>query len=238
MKSFKHSLHYRPFEDVNLNRLVPEPPSQKRDVSEDSRPERSPDPETETALFRKEMETVVPIDRSRTVPVLPRRPDGRGQAGDAPDRDEDAAPLWNLVRRGEGFVVNQTPEYMEGALYRAPPDMTERLHRGDFSVQDYIDLHGLTVDEARTALDEFFVRSHARGVRTVLIVHGRGRSSPVQPVLKSMVREWLTTGPRRAWVIAFSSARLCDGGAGATYVLFRHRPLGRGKRRGAGRRSC
>jgi DNA-nicking Smr family endonuclease len=29
----------------------------------------------------------------------------------------------------------------------------------------------------------------------------------------------------RKWVIAFSSARSCDGGAGATYVLLRQRPL-------------
>jgi len=45
------------------------------------------------------------------------------------------------------------------------------------------------------------------------------------PVLKSKVYQWLTSSPWHKWVVAFTSARLCDGGAGATYVLFRTRPL-------------
>jgi DNA-nicking Smr family endonuclease len=115
---------------------------------------------------------------------------------------------------------------MEGSLYRqAPPDITERLHDGDFSVQDHIDLHGLTLEEGGKELEMFFSDATTRGLRMVLVIHGRGKSSPAKPVLKSLVREWLTTGPYRTWVIAFASARLCDGGAGATYVLLRHRPL-------------
>jgi DNA-nicking Smr family endonuclease len=63
------------------------------------------------------------------------------------------------------------------------------------------------------------------GKRSVLIVHGRGLSSPSKPVLKAKVYEWLTSGQWRKWVIAFSSARSYDGGTGATYVLLRQRPL-------------
>ena len=44
-------------------------------------------------------------------------------------------------------------------------------------------------------------------------------------VLKSKVYQWLTSSPWNKWVVAFTSARLCDGGAGATYVVFRPRPL-------------
>jgi DNA-nicking Smr family endonuclease len=58
----------------------------------------------------------------------------------------------------------------------------------------------------------------------ILIIHGRGLSSPAGPVLKTKVIQWLTTGPWRRWVMAFASARLCDGGAGATYVLLRRQP--------------
>jgi DNA-nicking Smr family endonuclease len=65
----------------------------------------------------------------------------------------------------------------------------------------------------------------------VLIVHGRGLSSPAKPVLKTKVIEWLTCGPWRKWVIAFTSARSFDGGAGATYVLLRQRPVTRSKRK-------
>jgi DNA-nicking Smr family endonuclease len=59
----------------------------------------------------------------------------------------------------------------------------------------------------------------------VLIVHGRGLSSPAKPILKTKVIKWLTSGPWRKWVMAFTSARWCDGGAGATYVLLRKRPV-------------
>jgi len=63
------------------------------------------------------------------------------------------------------------------------------------------------------------------GKRAVLIVHGRGLSSPGEPVLKNKVREWLTRTAWRKWVIAFTSAQSYDGGTGATYVLLRHRPI-------------
>jgi DNA-nicking Smr family endonuclease len=59
----------------------------------------------------------------------------------------------------------------------------------------------------------------------LLVTHGRGLSSPSEPVLKKKVEEWLTRGPWRKWVVAYSSARKCDGGAGATYVLLRVRPV-------------
>ncbi len=37
--------------------------------------------------------------------------------------------------------------------------------------------------------------------------------------------QWLASEPWQKWVIAFSSARLCDGGAGAAYVILRQRPV-------------
>lgn len=63
------------------------------------------------------------------------------------------------------------------------------------------------------------------GKRGVLVIHGRGRSSPSEPVLKKKVIDWLTHGTWRKWVVAYSSARPCDGGAGATYILLRERPV-------------
>ncbi|MGD8263702.1 MAG: Smr/MutS family protein, partial [Desulfobacterales bacterium] len=100
-----------------------------------------------------------------------------------------------------------------------------RLHRGEFSIQAHIDLHGFSVKEARYALDKFLTDSISAGKRAVLVIHGRGLSSPARPILKTNVYRWLTSSPWHKWVIAFTSARLCDGGAGATYVLLRQRPL-------------
>jgi DNA-nicking Smr family endonuclease len=133
--------------------------------------------------------------------------------------------LNNLIKHGQGFVVADTPEYMEGVGYHVHPATTRYLHRGNFSIQAHIDLHGLSAQTAEEEFNRFLKQALTSGKRAVLIVHGRGLSSPDKPVLKTKVHQWLTTGPWHKWVLAYSSARLCDGGAGATYVLLRQRPL-------------
>jgi len=138
---------------------------------------------------------------------------------------EPLVQLKNLVKHGAGFVVSLTPEYLEGMASGVPAEVARRLHRGDFSIQAHFDLHGLGVQDAHEAFDAFLNRCVTAGKRAVLIIHGRGLSSPSKPVLKSKVYQWLTTSPWRRWVLAFTSARLCDGGTGATYVLLRQKPL-------------
>ena len=169
------------------------------------------------------MADVTRIPRSERIPGSPQ---ARSPADFDADSDTMALEaLEKLVRHGKGFIVAQTPEYIEGKADRVYPRVLERLHRGDFSIQAHIDLHGLTVESANEAFEKFLKASISTGKQTVLVVHGRGLSSPVKPILKTKVQEWLSRGPWRKWVIAFSSARPCDGGAGATYVLLRRRPL-------------
>lgn len=94
-----------------------------------------------------------------------------------------------------------------------------KLARGNFAVQAEIDLHGLTVTEARPRLAQFIEDCVRDGKRCVRVVHGKGLGSGERgPVLKPSVNRWL-----RRWraVIAFVSARQVDGGTGAVYVLLR-----------------
>ena len=92
-----------------------------------------------------------------------------------------------------------------------------KLRRGDYRVQGEIDLHGLTVAEAKQVLREFLAHALMRQWRCVRIIHGKGlRSGHRGPVLKSMVGAVLRKiGP----VLAYVSARQVDGGTGAVYVL-------------------
>jgi DNA-nicking Smr family endonuclease len=192
--------------------------------------------EVEEKLFRKAMEGVRPIPKDkyirRKIKIEP--PETTRNREDA----EALEKLANLVRYGTGFKVSETPEYIEGTGYNVPPSIAKRLHRGDFSIQAHIDLHGLRVDDAQESFEAFLDWAVTTGRRGVLIVHGRGLSSPSEPVLKNKVKEWLTKGPWRKWVVAYCSARKCDGGAGATYVLLRQRPVSKRskiRRSGGGR---
>lgn len=185
--------------------------------------------DNENDLFMEAMADVKPIARDDCLEhdAAPRSPQ-------TPEHDYEAETLLQLeklVKHGEGFVVADTPEYIEGTGYNVHPELTKRLHRGDFSIQAHLDLHGLGVDRAKNAFDKFFKDAITTGKGAVLIVHGRGLSSPAEPVLKTKVVEWLTCGPWRKWVVAFTSARSFDGGAGATYVLLRQRPVTRSQRK-------
>ena len=181
------------------------------------------DPDKERELFLEAMSDVTPMTGHSRIEALPQAKPRRHFHEDSDA--ETIAQLEKLVQHGEGFVVAHTPEYMEGTGHQVHPVVSKHLHRGDFSIQAHIDLHGLSVESAREAFEKFLRTSILSGKRGVLIVHGRGLSSPSIPVLKTKVYEWLTSGSWRKWIIAFSSARPCDGGAGATYVLLRNRPL-------------
>jgi DNA-nicking Smr family endonuclease len=144
--------------------------------------------------------------------------------------------LSDLVKYGRGFHVADTPEYIEGTNYQIHPEVAKRLHRGEYSIQAFVDLHGLLADDAKEVFERFLKWAVTTGKTGLLVVHGRGLSSPSEPVLKRKVVEWLTHGPWRKWVAAYASARICDGGAGATYVLLRPRPVSKRLKKGTGQK--
>jgi len=130
----------------------------------------------------------------------------------------------SLVKELGAWDVSFSDEYMEGAVSGVGPKIIKRLKRGEFSVQDYIDLHGLTKKEAETVVDKFIIQSYHKGLRCVLIVHGRGLGSiDHKPAIKRELPVWFRRGILKKIVLAFVTARPCDGGAGALYVLLKKR---------------
>ncbi len=97
-----------------------------------------------------------------------------------------------------------------------------KLRNGYYSVQETLDLHGLTVNEARETM-QLFVTSATRshGSCCVRIIHGKGRKTMTDaPVLKPFTASWLR---QRKDVLAYTSAKPAHGGTGAVYVLLRSR---------------
>jgi DNA-nicking Smr family endonuclease len=172
-------------------------------------------------VFRRGMAGVRPLSEGARSRVAPSPPAPAQRAITDPDA-EALAELSDLVG-GEGpFDFANSVESVEGAVAGLDRRLVRRLRGGDFAYQSHLDLHGMTADQARAALDEFLTRAHRNGQRCVLIIHGRGLNSKDQvPVLKHRVTNWLTRGGWARWVLAFTSARPCDGGAGALYVLLR-----------------
>ncbi len=228
MSSSKSSGGFKPF--GKLDRLIetrpiaPPPPNTRHTTAP---PACFPDDqsEDESRLFKQAMADVRPIACDHRIAAGNAcKPPGDSEPT---DETETLLKLQKLISDGEGFVVADTPEYVAGAGNLVSPLIVERLHRGDFAIQRHIDLHGLSVPAAQDAVTAFLKKAVLDSQRAVLIIHGRGLSSPGPPVLKTQVIEWLTRGPWRKWVMAYASARSCDGGTGATCVLLRKRPLTR-----------
>jgi DNA-nicking Smr family endonuclease len=127
-----------------------------------------------------------------------------------------------LVAGDAPFDVADTDEFIEGRVAGLDAGIVRKLRRGEYAVQGHIDLHGLTREEAKGAVEAFLRSARNAGKRCVLVVHGRGLHSKDQlPVLKDALRTWLATARFARHVLAFASARPADGGAGAVYVLLR-----------------
>lgn len=178
------------------------------------------------ALLRKALDGVRPIAGSKpsrvgVEPVVVRNI--------VSEDAEVLAELSDLVSGQGAFELTETEDYLEGARLGLDPRLVSRLRRGDFSMQAHIDLHGMTQPDAKAALTEFILESVRKGRRAVLVVHGRGLRSPGgRPVLKHATAQWLSHGTIGGYVLAFTTARMYDGGAGAVWVLLR-RERKRGK---------
>lgn len=101
------------------------------------------------------------------------------------------------------------------------PKTLRDLKKGKISFEECLDLHGSTVNQARTELGQFLSASVTHQKRCILIIHGKGKLDKDPPLLKNLVNHWLKQHPA---VLAFASAIPKDGGTGAVYVLLKRNP--------------
>ena len=140
---------------------------------------------------------------------------------------EVLAHLSDLISGIAEMDITFSDEYIEGSVPGFDWKLMQKLKNGLFPVQDHVDLHGCTREEAEGRVSDFLLRSYRLGLRCVLVVHGRGLNSEDHiPVLKERLPVWLNRGTVKKIILAFSTARPYDGGTGAIYILLR-RPKGR-----------
>ena len=164
--------------------------------------------------FAKAMAGVTPISKS-----------GREVALEKPEKPlvwQQGNALQDFLDGKLEFALTFTDEYMEGFVVGLDPIMMQKLRQGSFSPEAHIDLHGLNTQPAFETLRGFFKGSWYRGLRCVIVVCGRGKNSPDGiGILREKLQLWLTQEPFKRVVLAFCTAQVHDGGAGAVYVLMR-----------------
>ena len=173
-------------------------------------------PEDDATLFR---DAIGPVRALPERPAPPSPPKPRPRAAMA-ERDE-------LDARSEFVRAMDEPllEAGDALAFRRPevPARTlQRLRRGEFAVQDELDLHLSAVREAEALLRAFIAGARDAGHGCVRVIHGKGLHSTDAfgrggvPVLKNLVDRLLR---QRADVLAFHSAPPRAGGTGAVLVL-------------------
>lgn len=156
---------------------------------------------------------VQPVKGRRRVPLSGPAPPPRARFAQA----DDQAVLRESLATAPGDVELERGDELSFRRSHVPFKVLRDLKRGKYTIQDNLDLHGLTAREARLMLQEFMADALRHDRRCVRIVHGKGlRSGSRGPVLKQKLNQWL---PLWQEVLAFTSAPARDGGTGALYVL-------------------
>lgn len=169
------------------------------------------DKDDDAALFRRAAGNIRRLESDRVTHELRRpRPVPR-QRTPSDSNHDDALPDSDVTPEVAGKLEFCRPGVQRKTM--------RRLRRGQIRIEDELDLHGMRVAEAASALGIFLSECSDRGLRCVRVIHGKGLGSGAgRSVLKENVSRWLEL---REDVVAFSSAQPADGGNGAVYVLLK-----------------
>ncbi len=108
-------------------------------------------------------------------------------------------------------VIEFKRDGVQNGVYR-------NLRLGKYQIDARLDLHHMTIDQARNAVFQFIKDCMNHDIRCALITHGKGEGRNLPAQLKSCMAHWLPQFPE---ILAFHSAQKQHGWVGATYVLLR-----------------
>lgn len=166
--------------------------------------------------FKNSLESVQKMPQDRVTPYRPKlSPTPTQRLAD------DARVMEELLAESDEASSFHSGDELKYLKQGYPPQLLRRLRRGEFSIQEELDLHGLIAQEAKPAVHSFINEAANTGISAIRIVHGKGlHSRDKKPVLKNLILGWLR---KNQYVIAVCSTPANDGSTGAIYVLIDQR---------------
>ncbi len=168
--------------------------------------------DADKALFEAAMRHVKPLAPSKKITPEPERPKPRVRKP-AIDSETSLSALSDF----ETLDPLSSDDLVEFARPGLQNKILRDLRTGKYNIEAILDLHGMTVVEAREALHQFFLQCTKRRLRHVLIIHGKGRGDQ-KPILKNKINHWLR---QLSEVLAFCSATGREGRSGAMVVYLK-----------------
>ena len=160
--------------------------------------------DADKALFKQAVKDVQPLTSKQRV-TLANDPKIKPTLPDVP------LDTTTLLDGQHDFVTEFVRDGLQQRQWR-------EFKQGKFTIENTLDLHGHSIEEARLLLNQLMQHCQTHQQRYILIIHGKGLRSTDKAILKHAVNDWLQQLPN---VLAFCPAQARDGGAGATYVLLK-----------------
>lgn len=168
-------------------------------------------------LFAREMSDVKRLQREKRVALEKDKPSRQSL-------EHRRAAAAELTRQDTNFLSSEhidpvhPLDILEFKRAGVQHGVYKNLRLGKYRIDARLDLHRMSVEEARQALYQFIRDCVEHDIRCALITHGKGEGRKQPALLKSCVANWL---PMFDEVLAFHSAQKHHGASGATYVLLK-----------------
>lgn len=173
----------------------------------------------EIEQFRAAMAGVAPLRAQPRAQPASRPPRPARKAAGAPREATQATPAQPTWHDPSPQAIHATPDQLSYCCNGINAALLRRLKQTPIPAHYCLDLHGMSVAQARAALGQLLTRAQRAQQRHVGIIHGKGLQSGQRgPVIKAHVRCWLQQCEQ---VLAFVSAPAQAGGSGAVHVRLR-----------------
>ena len=167
-------------------------------------------------LWEKVTQSVKKIESQPTFQPLKQRIQSKTGSQTKSWTDQSQSVPTGQVKAKIESVKTKPTDFRLGDKFGIDRSSARRFKRGQVLIEDRLDLHGLSQEQAHKKLNAFIGRVVQQKFRHVLIITGKGRDG--HGILRHKVPEWLKDAPLCNHVNAISYAQPKDGGKGALYI--------------------